>query len=448
MTAFYYIRRFLCMALAAIVLLSSCSVTQDGSETDPSGSANGLARTNVTAGFRSPAFEFLDADWQNDWRIRLVNVDNPLSDSYSFTGSALTNGLLFDARAIGEFNDMIAGGRDEGLDFVICSAYRSVEYQQQLFDQKVEAYLQDGYGLAEAYSLAAAVISPPGASEHNLGLAADIVSMDYQHLDDEQESTPETQWLHANCHKYGFVLRYPEDKQDITGIIYEPWHYRYVGVDIATYMYENELCLEELWQELSESEITPLSARIPNSVSEAVVFLDAGHGGIDPGAEQPGCYEKDITLSLTLLLGEKLSDLGIGALYSRTDDSDVDLLRRAELANDSTAHIFVSIHANSYEEDASVRGIETYYSAGSDAGASLASFVQTSLVSTSGADDRGTKPNSDYTVLLATEMPAILIETGFMTNAGELTNLLSPQYQETLASAIAEGIYNYIFSII
>lgn len=97
----------------------------------------------------------------------------------------------------------------------------------------------------QAYAAAATVVAIPGTSEHNLGLAVDICALDYQILDDAQADTPEQQWLMEHCAEYGFILRYPKGKEDMTGIIWEPWHYRYVGVEAAQEISQSGLCLEE-----------------------------------------------------------------------------------------------------------------------------------------------------------------------------------------------------------
>ena len=102
-----------------------------------------------------------------------------------------------------------------------------------------------GYGEEKAREEAATSVAYPGTSEHNLGLAVDIVARDYQILDDKQADTAEARWLEENCWKYGFILRYPTDKTDITGIIFEPWHYRYVGEEAAREIMERGICLEE-----------------------------------------------------------------------------------------------------------------------------------------------------------------------------------------------------------
>jgi D-alanyl-D-alanine carboxypeptidase len=117
--------------------------------------------------------------------------------------------------------------------------------KKTLFENKIGKYLSNGLSNQEATVEAAKWIAVPGTSEHQTGLAVDIVAKSYQMLDKEQENTPEQKWLMENSYKYGFILRYPENKSDITGISYEPWHYRYVGKEAAKEIYENGICLEE-----------------------------------------------------------------------------------------------------------------------------------------------------------------------------------------------------------
>ena len=179
------------------------------------------------------------------WYLTLVNADHPLPGDWSVETTQLPNGLEFDSRAYGALSDMLSVGEGEGLSFVVCSAYRTLEYQQGLFDAQVERYQSRGYSLQEATELTSHEIMLPGTSEHNLGLAADIVALSYQLLDEAQADTAEQKWLLEHCWEYGFILRYPEDKQEVTGVIYEPWHYRYVGVQAALAMQESGQCLEE-----------------------------------------------------------------------------------------------------------------------------------------------------------------------------------------------------------
>ena len=180
-----------------------------------------------------------------DWMLTLVNADNPLTNDYSPKLKSLTSGHKFDERAIDQLNAMLSAMRAQGLSPVVCSAYRTVEYQRTLFNNQVERQMTKGLSREQAEIEARKSVAYPGTSEHNLGLAADIVSISYQLLDDAQADTPEMKWLFEHCHEYGFILRYPKDKTDITGIIYEPWHFRYVGTETATEIMESGLCLEE-----------------------------------------------------------------------------------------------------------------------------------------------------------------------------------------------------------
>lgn len=180
-----------------------------------------------------------------DWNLVLVNPWNPLSDDFSVTLTQLKNGHAIDERAYPDLQDMMDAARAEGLSPLICSSYRTYEKQQLLYNNKVNEYLNQGYSLEEAKSEAGKWVAVPGTSEHHTGLAVDIVSTDYQLLDEAQEDTAEQKWLMKNSYKYGFILRYPNEKSEITGIYYEPWHYRYVGKDAAREIYEQGICLEE-----------------------------------------------------------------------------------------------------------------------------------------------------------------------------------------------------------
>ena len=131
------------------------------------------------------------------------------------------------------------------------SGWRSWAYQEQLFEDKV-ARVMSGTGLdrAAAEELAAEEVARPGTSEHQLGLAVDIISNAHPELNEAWAETEEAQWLKAHCAEYGFILRYPPEKSEITGITWEPWHFRYVGEEAAVYIMENDLCLEEYLAEM------------------------------------------------------------------------------------------------------------------------------------------------------------------------------------------------------
>lgn len=179
------------------------------------------------------------------WYLVLVNRNNPMDEGYVPELTELTPGYSVDSRIADAANKMLADAKGEGLHIIACSAYRSVNRQEQLFNQTMQAQLNKGLGYLDAYQETAMSVAVPGTSEHALGLALDLISNKYTTLDEGQENTAEAKWLAANCHKYGFILRYPPDKTDITGIIYEPWHYRYVGVEDATKIKELGITLEE-----------------------------------------------------------------------------------------------------------------------------------------------------------------------------------------------------------
>ncbi len=177
----------------------------------------------------------------------LVNPENSVPDEYVLSLKELPNGLYFDSTAYDSLLRMLADGEKEGIKFVINSAYRSKDYQQMLFNNQIASWEANGYSTEQARIKAAQVVAVPGTSEHQLGLAADIVGTDYQILDDNQAYTAAQQWLMKNCSRYGFILRYPYGTTEITGIIYEPWHYRYVGVEVAEYITENNITFEEYY---------------------------------------------------------------------------------------------------------------------------------------------------------------------------------------------------------
>ena len=136
---------------------------------------------------------------------------------------------------------------------MICSAYRTQEYQENLYNKKVKNLVSGGMSQEDAEKEAGTVVAIPGTSEHQLGLALDIIDYNNYTLDKSQEKTPTQQWLMANSWEYGWILRFPNGKTELTGIIYEPWHYRYVGKELAAELHELDMCLEEYLQMLTDT---------------------------------------------------------------------------------------------------------------------------------------------------------------------------------------------------
>ena len=180
-----------------------------------------------------------------DELLTLVNFENTIPKDWKVDLVQLNNGQSVDRRIYDDLIAMLQAAKSEGLNPLICSSYRTNEKQEQLYQNKVSEYLSQGYSKVEASDKAAFWVARPGTSEHQLGLAVDIVSTKNQRLDRSQENTVEQQWLIQNSWKYGFVWRYPTNKNSITGVGYEPWHYRYVGKEHAKKINELGVCLEE-----------------------------------------------------------------------------------------------------------------------------------------------------------------------------------------------------------
>lgn len=182
---------------------------------------------------------------------RLVNAQNPLPENFTVETASISgyDERLFDKRAAPHLEALLADAEAAGCKLYLVSSYRSVERQSALFRRKTNSFLAEGFDQAEAERQAAMWVARPGTSEHNTGLAADLVSADwYAHHSDltaDFEETPEFAWLYEHCAEYGFILRYPLGKETITGVTYEPWHYRYVGKQAAAEIMQAGSTLEE-----------------------------------------------------------------------------------------------------------------------------------------------------------------------------------------------------------
>ena len=179
----------------------------------------------------------------------LVNPWNYIPEGYVPELEKVQGKYNMDIKAAENARNLVAAAKEAGFNMQLCSAYRTVEKSAQLYKNKVNEYIGYGYSEADAKVEAARWVAPPGTSEHHTGLAMDLVSSDYwgyySDLEHDYEKFDSFKWMYEHCAEFGFILRYPKDKQDITGITYEPWHYRFVGVEAATYIMENGLCLEE-----------------------------------------------------------------------------------------------------------------------------------------------------------------------------------------------------------
>lgn len=185
----------------------------------------------------------------DDPRMILVSRTHKMPEDYPIEtkecGSATAINKTLQTEAADAFLSMQAAAAKDGVDVRMQSGYRSVSYQKKLYDNKTQYYRNKGLSEAAAREKAAVIVNPPGCSEHNCGLAADLNSPEHTGLDEGFEKTAAFRWLCEHAGDYGFILRYPKDAEDKTEIIYEPWHWRYVGVENAAKINASGLCFEE-----------------------------------------------------------------------------------------------------------------------------------------------------------------------------------------------------------
>lgn len=175
-----------------------------------------------------------------EWNLIVVNQWNEIPEDYSVMLTELKNGQKVDSRIYPDLQEMFNAMRAEGIYPVVREGYRTAEEQQKILDDKIYAYVKEGYSRKRAEKLAKEWVAIPGTSEHQLGIAVDI------NADQSKSSNEEVYiWLAENAYKYGFILRYPQGKENITGTDYEPWHYRYVGLEAAEIVFKDKICLEE-----------------------------------------------------------------------------------------------------------------------------------------------------------------------------------------------------------
>ena len=239
----------------ALGVMTYLYVTKDGEEKGAVGSSSAIASSNeedVASVSSKPTAEekaemalALDLD---NWNLRLVNGKKPLPSGFTVETEKIEAtyardvGMLYDARAVSYLNAMCAAAERDGINLLVISSFRTNERQTVLYNNQVtkQRAIHPELSDEEIKKLAGTISAYPGTSEHEVGLAVDFNS-----VEESFENTPEFQWLKTNAQNYGFILRYAKEKQDITGVIYEPWHYRYVGEKHAKKINELGYCLEE-----------------------------------------------------------------------------------------------------------------------------------------------------------------------------------------------------------
>ncbi len=175
-----------------------------------------------------------------EWNLLVVNRWNEIPEDFSVSLTEVSNGQKVDSRIYPYLQEMFEEMRADGIYPIVREGYRTAEEQERIFNEKVKTYRNEGYLKGKAERLAKEWVALPGTSEHQLGIAVDI-NADKEHSTNEEVY----EWLAENAQKYGFILRYPQGKEEITGTAYEPWHYRYVGREAAEEIFNKQICLEE-----------------------------------------------------------------------------------------------------------------------------------------------------------------------------------------------------------
>lgn len=238
-TAYACTRKAAVPQLPAESLVQAASTLPDAPVQQPA--ENGAQQSTLTA---AQAQAILD-----DPRMILVSRTHPITEDYPIEtkecGSATAINKTLQTEAADAFLSMQAAAAKDGVDVRMQSGYRSVSYQKKLYDNKTQYYRDKGLSEAAAREKAAVIVNPPGCSEHNCGLAADLNSPEHTTLDTGFADTAAFRWLCENAEQYGFILRYPKEAESVTGITYEPWHWRYVGAENAALLNQSGLCLED-----------------------------------------------------------------------------------------------------------------------------------------------------------------------------------------------------------
>lgn len=254
------VKRLICFIMGVLAIeggiLIGISVMSSGSRVY--GETDQPVKQNETAAEKEEKKEIRTNDKEvrkiyNDNKkiLVLVNAQRELSDNYDASLRTICGGRLqASERLYPALVDMLEAAGEKGYRYWIASAWRSREKQQRLVDEDVRAAMQKGASYQEAREETYRETMPAGHSEHETGLALDILCQGNMRMDRSQKNEPGNIWLRKNSWRYGFILRYPKKKESVTGISYEPWHFRYVGKKAAAYMHKHDLVLEEFWEKL------------------------------------------------------------------------------------------------------------------------------------------------------------------------------------------------------
>ncbi len=217
----------------------------NGGLNNRSGAGNAAKTASTAAGQTTQTATAQPAAEDNSWQLMLVNNYHELDTAYVPPVSTVTGDKQLRTDIVPIVQQLMKDAEAAGAPLTLVSAYRSADRQTYLFNRKVKYYLGRGLSQADAEVTAQTVVERPGHSEHQTGLSMDITDRSYTGLTTKQETTKGYQWLYAHAADYGFILRYPKNKEDVTKVIYEPWHFRYVGQEAAQAIMSQGITLEE-----------------------------------------------------------------------------------------------------------------------------------------------------------------------------------------------------------
>jgi len=254
-------RRLGIITLLSISLLAACSSGTHSNETDQANqnTTEETGDTSESAGQSNLSEEerneleliqsLPEESDTDDWNLILVNNENPLPEDFNVETTEVADGESIDSRIVENWEQWDEKALENSFSLSLISGYRTVDHQESNFNSQLQAYISEGDSEEEAYEKTARYYAIPGESEHHTGLAVDILDTDWmaqgRSLEEEYETQESQHFLEDTMTEFGFILRYPEDKEEITGIGYEPWHFRYVGRENAEFMVGNNLALEE-----------------------------------------------------------------------------------------------------------------------------------------------------------------------------------------------------------
>lgn len=235
---------FMIIILVIIIIcnVASCGKSEGNAPVNTTEATSAASETTAPPETSIPAQTNAPTADKNNWALYVIGNDNPLPDNFSVETKLVSNGGQLDVRCADYAIEMLKDASDQNVGLYVTSAYRSIQKQAENMESYINTLMSQGYTKEAATEQAHKEIALPGHSEHNAGLAMDIVSDNYwsSHTDLEEsfDQLPQYDWLIKNSWKYGFILSYPKGKEEITGFIYEPWHYRFVGLEHAEKIHE------------------------------------------------------------------------------------------------------------------------------------------------------------------------------------------------------------------